>query len=511
MALTGLRDLMRGKTYVEVRLVTPGVDMESEVVKNQRTQTVKGNYPDWNETLEFKIHSKGEKLLTEKEIINQNTTLYFSVFDQCTTTKKVAYTNKYETIVENKFLGSISVGLVSVLQNSPKMEGLIRLDRPLDLQGYDLLTQGMFGFNLDEHKKQRETQDSSQIPTYLNLTVSTEPQIALEAENQYEYYPGKESMDVLLNGSLWVKQCTAGQFKDRVVKVFGEDIKSHSNFLCRYLRPQKPPIEIAELAEGDRTENDTQHAIQWAARFVSLIPFLDDNAAFDNLPVLWCTSQEFLDLGFGDYEEHAILLCNYFNYIDDKLNRAQFGNDPKNKEEIESFLIMGKAVPEGYTTYVLRRYKRSKKEVYVEIWNAIKGQCVAYNKSKVKTNLCGCLPISAGFNFQNESDPTCQLREVGCVIGTNNIWANVQKHTHPALIEYDLENRSHWKPFLTPKKFQKLFQNEDDKDTYMGLERIQAEEPIYIKETVARENLSHLEDDIKTLISRKFADARINH
>jgi hypothetical protein len=31
---------------------------------------------------------------------------------------------------------------------------------------------------------------------------------------------------------------------------------------------------------------------------------------------MWCTSQEFLDLGVGDWEEHAILLFNYFSYID---------------------------------------------------------------------------------------------------------------------------------------------------------------------------------------------------
>jgi len=50
---------------------------------------------------------------------------------------------------------------------------------------------------------------------------------------------------------------------------------------------------------------------------VSLIPQIEDNQAFaGQLPDLWCTSQEFLDLGAGDVEEHAILLCNYFNFID---------------------------------------------------------------------------------------------------------------------------------------------------------------------------------------------------
>jgi coiled-coil and C2 domain-containing protein 2A len=74
-----------------------------------------------------------------------------------------------------------------------------------------------------------------------------------------------------------------------------------------------------------------------------------------------------LDLGYGDYEEHAILLANYFNYIDIQLGQP----------EIKSYIILGKAVPEGYTTYVLRR---NTKNNHVEIWNAIKGEAVFYDK-----------------------------------------------------------------------------------------------------------------------------------
>lgn len=49
-----------------------------------------------------------------------------------------------------------------------------------------------------------------------------------------------------------------------------------------------------------------------------MIPFVDDLSMFKNMPDVYSTSQEFLDLGAGDYEEHAILLCNYFNFIDEK-------------------------------------------------------------------------------------------------------------------------------------------------------------------------------------------------
>jgi coiled-coil and C2 domain-containing protein 2A len=66
---------------------------------------------------------------------------------------------------------------------------------------------------------------------------------------------------------------------------------------------------------GNDTE-DNKKAIEKAARFVSLIPFVEDTVLFKDMPNLCCNGQEFLDLGMGDDEEHAILLCNYFNYID---------------------------------------------------------------------------------------------------------------------------------------------------------------------------------------------------
>jgi coiled-coil and C2 domain-containing protein 2A len=76
---------------------------------------------------------------------------------------------------------------------------------------------------------------------------------------------------------------------------------------------------------------------------------IEDNQSFDGvLPDLWCTSQEFLDLGAGDVEEHAILLCNYFNYID---------RFEKRDDKFQSYVVLGIGYPEGRTAYVLRRDK----------------------------------------------------------------------------------------------------------------------------------------------------------
>jgi coiled-coil and C2 domain-containing protein 2A len=54
-----------------------------------------------------------------------------------------------------------------------------------------------------------------------------------------------------------------------------------------------------------------------------MIPYIDDSKLFKDMPDLTCNSQEFLDLGMGDSEEHAILLANYFNFIDKAAKRQQ--------------------------------------------------------------------------------------------------------------------------------------------------------------------------------------------
>lgn len=112
----------------------------------------------------------------------------------------------------------------------------------------------------------------------------------------------------------WQKSIKKKKFEKRNIKCYGENIEGQSVLLCRYITPQAPPTEIFNYKGQDLNKDET--AIEKAARYVSLIPFIEDNQAFTDMPDLFCDSQEFLDLGAGDFEEHAILLCNYFNFID---------------------------------------------------------------------------------------------------------------------------------------------------------------------------------------------------
>ena len=186
-------------------------------------------------------------------------------------------------------------------------------------------------------------------------------------------------------------------------------------------------------------------AIEKVARYVSLIPYIEDNKAFNDMPDLFCTSQEFLDLGAGDFEEHAILLCNYFNYID----------NIQRKGEIQSYLVLGRGYPEGKTAYVMRREVKTNK---VELWNPMKGEAYYFSREENTSKAFGCIPIAAGHSMEIRSnDAKCQLKSIGCVIGPDNVWANVQVYDDPALINYDLTNSKLWSPIFNKNNRQKYF------------------------------------------------------
>ena len=82
-----------------------------------------------------------------------------------------------------------------------------------------------------------------------------------------------------------------------------------------------------------------------------------------------------MDLGKGDSEEHAMLLANFFNYID-----RENGNQEGATKDIHSYIVYGEAVPDGFVWFVARRCKKT---LFCEIWNPMNAEC--YNFDRVKT------------------------------------------------------------------------------------------------------------------------------
>ena len=298
LEFTGINKSIKGSTFVEVRYSSDRPSNEISQVK--RTRECKGSFPDWNETLSFKIKASNGKTITEDELTKGNDTLYFSIFDKHEIERRVPNTNKHEVTIENKFLGSFSVKLISILQNIPKMEGHIRVDRPMSLQGYGMLPSGMLSSNIFN-----KDIDTDLLPTYITLSINVDPLLELPAENEYDYYSGGEVSRLLRAGALWANtHRKIDKDENKIVKVFGENVERKSILLCRFITKQAPPEDLIDF----ENPNEADYAIQLAARFVSLIPFIEDNKAFEDMPDLWCTSQEFIDFNGGDYEEHAIFL-----------------------------------------------------------------------------------------------------------------------------------------------------------------------------------------------------------
>ena len=72
----------------------------------------------------------------------------------------------------------------------------------------------------------------------------------------------------------------------RYAKVFLENLDGQSIFVSKFIRPQEPPEQIV----FPRDQAQRKRAIERAARYVSLIPFMEDQALFQDMPDLTCNS-----------------------------------------------------------------------------------------------------------------------------------------------------------------------------------------------------------------------------
>jgi coiled-coil and C2 domain-containing protein 2A len=145
-----------------------------------------------------------------------------------------------------------------------------------------------------------------------------------------------------------------------------------------------------------------------------------DSQSFIGETDLWCTTNQFWEIGAGDEEEHATLLYNYLYYLSSKnprLDKKVIRNSLPSKsqfypseDEIKNesiFLVICKAIPEGNSVYVLLR-----------------------DAHRQSSNICGpenflVINPCTGFIY-SAVDPNCPLKEIYCLVTPYNIWANIQ-------------------------------------------------------------------------------------
>ncbi|XP_013909712.1 PREDICTED: protein CC2D2B-like [Thamnophis sirtalis] len=114
-----------------------------------------------------------------------------------------------------------------------------------------------------------------------------------------------------------------------------------------------------------------------------------------------------IELGVGNKEEHAVLLCNYLLYIGKK-----------------AWVLLGTSVLEGKVAYVATQENG---EYF--LWNPLSGHCY------------------------KQFDAFCPLQSVDCLISWENVWFNIQQNNSPMCTSFDISKESFWKQLL-PYNFQ---------------------------------------------------------
>lgn len=260
--------------------------------------------------------------------------------------------------------------------------------------------------------------------TYLKVMITLDPILVTAPSVPDEVTLSsvrREDRDISLYARKWLLGVRALNHvtAHRQYKLFGADSQGCHVFVGRYLTPQRPPA-------GFESRRSCVH-------LVSSIPFMKDGQSFVGIFDLWCNSKEFWEIGAGDEEEHAVQLFNYLYFLSLRKRTGLEDSSNTSSSDIlrESvFLVLGKAVPEGASVYVMLR--DDARSDAADPWRA---------DNFLLINPC------TGFMY-SAMDPNGPIRDIQVLFTPSNAWANLQVVERPAQLSFDLLDPSCWRPFF---------------------------------------------------------------
>lgn len=405
------------KWFLHQAQVKPFVEVSFQHTVLQ-TSTAEGRNPSWNQQLQLPVSApNGNYSALSLQSVRDD--VFINIFDEIVYNTRVKDRQKgtsVRTQVEKRWLGFVKFPFSTIYSQS-RIDGTFKVNTPAVLLGYS-------------KEEKRESNDSgwfssqSQEP-YITLFITTEP--VLVPVKYIKEKVDTEEEEGLLQASKKFEKDASLLCPERPCMTTVIDLTGREVFITRYIRPLNPP---KMLLVG--LSRNTQYAM--VARFVSLIPSLADRDLSSASCELWGSCDEFLTHLAGDKADHAVLLCNYFLFLNKK-----------------AWLIIGSAIPEGPTTYVLT-YEDNQ---YL-IWNPRSGQSYM------------------------QYDAFCPLQNVGLLVNGDNIWLNIQKYTSPMRISFDNMKPNLWKPFFSPSfvytrlpgiQLERLVYQQPDKAVVADLQR----------------------------------------
>jgi coiled-coil and C2 domain-containing protein 2A len=342
--------------------------VEVKFGKNEeRTLAQWGNGPNWNATLHLPWEGPN--------VADENGELEFNLFDEVIVSVETdgASASLQSRRREKRWLASFNLPFQTVYR-SMKINGTVPMKIPSMNLGYRML--------------------EPQAPVAITFYATLDPPLHPPPEKEDN---STSSVDEILTIKCkqWLKELNKNaDIAARNITILAPSSSGRTIFVTRYICP------------GGQTLPPTCENEQQALRYVSLVPFVEDADDEGDQVEMWQTSQEFLETQAGDWEEHAILLCNYFLKL---------------KPERAAYVVIGIAIPEGASAYVL---------------------AVEADGSKIIYNPCDG-------NSYRTTDHNCPLRDISYVFNAKNVWANLQQKTNVITsVKLDFEKVGEWRPFF---------------------------------------------------------------